>query len=359
MGIGPVNLFEYEAWARERLPKGLYDHIAGGATDEITIRRTRQVYDSIMLRPRAMVDAGQRDLSTTVLGERISFPVMCDPAGGHGRVHPDAELATVRAAGSVGTLAAISASSTYTLEEIAEAATGPIWFQELPYQDREVNKDLSQRAEEAGYTAICLTVGGVGGERQREQNLRNRFVDQSSANRMWAASLGHNPWATWKHLDWLAANTRLPLILKGLSHGEDAKLAAEYGAKAVVVSNAGGMKLDSTITTIEALPEVVEAVDGRIEVYLDGGVRRGTDVIKALALGARAVLFGRPIFWGLAVDGEAGVCDVLEIIRDELDGTMAVCGRPTIDSIDTSLLAGISPLYSVLGPPHDFRPHLA
>ena len=352
----PVNIFEYEALARERLPKPQYDFIAGGATDEITIRRSRTVFDSIMLRPRVMVDAGHRDLSTTVLGEKISFPVMCDPAGDHGRAHPDGELATVRAAGSVGALAVISSHSTYTLEEIAQAATGPIWFQQLFYLDRGVTRELVQRVEEAGYTAVCLTIGQVGGKRER--NIRNRYVNQSSPNYEWAHSLGHNPWATWDELDWLAANTRLPLVLKGLTHGEDAKLSIEYGAKAVVVSNAGGRKLDTTITTIEALPEVVEAVDGRIEVYLDGGVRRGTDVIKALALGARAVLFGRPVFWGLAVDGEAGVRAVLEMIRDELDGAMAVCGRPTIDSIDVSLLAGISPLHSLLGPPQDHRPNL-
>ena len=358
METNPVNLFEYEALAKKHLPRTRYDYIAGGATDEITLRRTRAVFDSIMLRPRMLVDIGQRELTTTVLGEKISFPVMLDPSGDHARAHPEGELATVRAAGSVGTIMIVSVGSTYTLEEVAQAATGPIWFQQYFYRDQGLTKEMAQRAEEAGYTALCLTVDTKIGAK-RERNIRNRYVNPPSPNYEWAVSLSRDPAATWEDLEWLAATTRLPILVKGIMTGEDAKLCAEYGAKALIVSNHGARQLDTTFATIEVLPEVVEAVDGRIEVYMDGGIRRGSDVIKALALGARAVLIGRPLFWGLAVNGEAGVRAVLEMLRDELDITMALCGRPTIDSIDVSLLGAISPLSSVLLQPQDFNQHFS
>ena len=371
MAVGPVNIFEFQELAEQGLPKAEADFIAGGATDEITLRRTRAAFDSIMLRPRMLVDISQRDLSTKVLGQRIEFPVMLDPAGDHGRAHPDGELATARAAGAMGTVMVLSSGSTYTLEEVSEAASGPIWFQQFIYADRGLTKAMAQRAQDAGYTALCITLDSTI-QAKRERNIRNCYTNRPSPNyagleldegQAWDlnsdAPVGVNALmnrsATWSELEWLAANTELPLLVKGIMTGEDARLCVDHGPKALIVSNHGARQLDTTFATIEVLPEVVAAVDGRLEVYLDGGIRRGTDVLKALALGARAVLIGRPLFWGLAVDGEAGLRTVLQMLWDELDIAMGMCGRPTVDSIDLSLLGTVSPLVSVLPQPQDLR----
>ena len=371
MAVGLVNIFEFQELAERGLPKAEADFIAGGATDEITLRRTRAAFDSIMLRPRMLVDVSQRDLSTTVLGQRIEFPVMLDPAGGHGRAHPDGELATARAAGAMGTVMLLSSGSTYTLEEVSEAASGPIWFQQYLYKDRGLTEAMAQRAQDAGYTALCITLDSTI-RAKRERNIRNNYSNPRSPNyaafelaepQAWGLSsdapVGVNALinrsATWSELEWLAANTRLPLLVKGIMTGEDARLCVDHGPKALIVSNHGARQLDTTFASIEVLPEVAAAVDGRLEVYLDGGIRRGTDVLKALALGARAVLIGRPLFWGLAVDGEAGVRTVLQMLRDELDIAMGMWGRPTIESIDISLLGTVSPLVSVLPQPQELR----
>jgi 4-hydroxymandelate oxidase len=370
MTENPVNIFEYEALAKARLPQPEYDFIAGGAADEITLRRTREVFDAIMLRPRMLVDISQRDLSTTVLGQRIAFPIMVDPAGHHGRAHPEAELATARAAGAMGTVMILSSGSTYTLEDVAKAATGPIWFQQYLYKDRGFTKQMAQRAQDAGYTGLCLTLDSTV-RAKRERNIRNSYSNQPSPNyaglqlqeMSWTftsdAPRGANDLidraATWSYLDWLADNTPLPLVVKGIMTGEDARQCVEHGVKGVIVSNHGARQLDTTFASVEVLPEVAEAVDGRLEVYLDGGIRRGTDVLKALALGARAVLIGRPLFWGLAVDGEPGLRAVIQMLRDELEMAMGMCGRPTVQSIDLSLLGTVSPLLSVLHQPQHLR----
>ena len=355
----PVNIYEYEAIAKDRIEKGHYDFIAGAATDEITLRRTREVLDSIVMKPRMMVDVSHRDLGTTVLGEKISFPVLLDPAGNHGAAHPDAEIATVKAAGKAGTVMALSSHSARTLEDVAEAATGPIWFQQYFFKDPELTLGMASRAEEAGYTALCLTLDAKISPK-RERNMRNNYVGPVSPNYA-QLDLGNHHWqfaadapagamdirdqaATWKDLEWLASRTKLPLVVKGIMTGEDGRLAAESGAKGMIVSNHGTRYLDTTFTTIEVLPEVVDQVNGKAEIYLDGGIRRGSDVFKALALGARSVLIGRPLFWGLAVDGEDGVSAVLEMLRSELDATMGICGCPTIDDINFDTLGGISPL---------------
>jgi 4-hydroxymandelate oxidase len=370
MTAAPVNIFEYEALAKERLPQAEYDFIAGGATDEITLRRTRAAFDAIMLRPRMLVDISQPDVSTTVLGQPIAFPILVDPAGGHGRAHAEGELATVRAAGAMGTVLLLSSGSTYRLEEVAQAATGAIWFQQYLYRDRDLTQRMAHRAQEAGYSALCLTLDSTV-RAKRERNIRNQYSSPSSPNYeglgvpeySWQMSSdaprGVNRLidraATWPYIDWLTAHTPLPLIVKGIMTAEDARSCAEHGVKAIIVSNHGARQLDTTFASIEVLPEVVDAVQGQCEVYLDGGIRRGTDVLKALALGARAVLIGRPLFWGLAVDGEAGVRAVLEMLRDELEMAMGMCGRPTIQSIDRSLLGVVSPLLSVLQPPSGLR----
>ena len=355
----PVNIYEYEEIAKERLEKGHYDFIAGAATDEITLRRTREVLDSIVMKPRMMVDISTRDLGTTVLGQKISFPVMLCPAGNHGAAHPDAEIATVKAAGKAGTVMVLSSHSARTLEDVAEAATGPIWFQQYFFKDRELTLGMAARAEEAGYTALCMTLDAKVSPK-RERNMRNDYVGPVSPNYA-HLDLGAHSWkfaadapagpsdirdqaTTWDDLEWLAGNTKLPIVVKGIMTGEDGRLAAESGAKAIIVSNHGTRYLDTTFTTIEVLPEVVDQVAGKAEVYLDGGIRRGSDIFKALALGAQSVLLGRPLFWGLAVDGEAGVSSMLEMLRSELEITMGICGCPTVDSISLDALGGISPL---------------
>jgi 4-hydroxymandelate oxidase len=325
MASEPVNIFEYEELAQERIEKGHYDFIARGATDEITIRRTRAVFDSIMLRPRMMVDISQRDLSTTVLGQKISLPVMLDPAGNHSAAHPDAEIASVKASGAAGTLMVLSSHASRTLEEVASAASGPLWFQQYFFKDRGLTLEMAARAEKAGYSALCMTLNAKV-KPKRERNIRNNYVGHASPNYAQLDLATHtwkfgadapagpsdirDPAAVWPDLDWLAANIRLPVIVKGIMAWEDGKQSAEHGAKGIVVSNHGGRYLDTTLATIEVLPEVVKAVGGQAEVYMDGGIRRGTDIFKALALGAKAVLIGRPLFWGLAVNGEAGVLSV-------------------------------------------------
>ncbi len=370
MAQEPINLFEYEEIAKSRLEQGQYDFIAGGATDEITIRRTRAVFDSIMMRPRMMVDISKRDVSTTVLGQKIDLPVMIDPAGNHGVAHEDADLATARAAGAAGTLMVVSSHAARTMEDVAGAATGPLWFQQYLFRDRGLTLEMAARAEEAGYTALCLTLDAKVSPK-RERNIRNNYVGPASPNyaqldmgtHSWqfAADMpaGPNdirdPASTWEDLDWLAANIRLPVVVKGIMTGEDGRYSADHGAKGVIVSNHGGRYLDTTLATIEVLPEVVKAVDGNAEVYMDGGIRRGTDIFKALALGARSVLIGRPLFWGLAVDGEAGVVSMLGILKSELDATMGMCGRTTIDSIDMDCLATVSPLLALFPTAPDFR----
>ena len=363
MAADPVNIFEYEERAKATLNNVDYDYIAGGALDEITLRRNRAVFDSIMLRPRVMVDISNRDLSTTVLGHKISFPVMLDPASNHDIAHPDAELASAKAAGAAGTVMVLSSDSSRTLEEVAQVSSGPLWFQQFLFKDRGLTLEMAARAEEAGYTAICITADAKVPPK-RERNIRNKYVTPDSPNYAHLDLSNLTPSglmeirdlaATWSGLDWLASKTRLPLVVKGIMAGEDGRQCAEHGAKAVIVSNHGGRYLDTAPATIEVLPEVVEAVDGRIEVYMDGGIRRGSDVFKALALGARALLIGRPVFWGLARSGEAGVLAVLEMLRHELDGTMSMCGRPTIDSINIGSLLTVSPLLALFPHPDEFR----
>ena len=365
MATDPVNIFEYEELAKQRIEKGHYDFIAGGATDEITIRRTRAVFDSIMLKPRMMVDISQRDLSATVLGQKIGFPVMLDPAGNHSTAHPDAELASARAAGAAGTLMVLSSHASRTLEDVAEVASGPLWFQQYFFKDRELTLEMAARAEESGYSAICMTLDAKV-KPKRERNIRNDYVGGESPNYA-QLDLGTHTWkfgadapagpsdirdlaSVWSDLDWLVNNIRLPVVVKGIMTARDAELATENGAKGVIVSNHGGRYLDTTLASVEVLPEVVEAVDGRAEVYLDGGIRRGTDIFKALALGARSVLIGRPLFWGLAVDGEAGALAILDMLREELDATMGMCGHSSLGTIDKESLATVSPLLALF--PH-------
>ncbi len=347
---GPINLFEFEPIAKERLPKEQYDYIAGGATDEISVERNRRAFESIALRPRVMAGVKEVDLSTKVLGTKVSFPVLIAPCGGHKKAHPDGEHATYRAAAGFGIILVVSANSNTSFEDLVKSASGPLWMQMYPFRDKEVTRSWIKSAKECGYQAICMTLDSVWPSK-RERNIRNDYKRSGGVNYRTAGPGGaesvdprprgaeSDPAATWKDLEWIKSETDLPIVAKGIMTGEDVDLCAQVGVDAVIVSNHGGRGLDNTLATIEVLPEVVAAARGRLEILMDGGVRRGADVVKALALGAKAVCIGRPLFWGLAVDGQDGVSRVLEILREEMELTMARCGMPNVQSVDSTVIA--------------------
>ncbi len=334
----PVNLSDYEALAKARLDRGALDYYQGGSDDEVTLRANRTAFERIRLRPRVLVDVSACDLRTSVIDIPVSMPILVAPTAAHALAHPDAECATAQAAGAAGTLMVVSSSATRSLEDVARAASGPLWFQLYIRRLRHAEA-LVVRAQAAGYRALVLTVDTprLG---NRERDIRNNFEGFPTPN--YDSDGKEEPFMgdtlTWDILDWLRSLTSVPILLKGILTAEDALLAVERGVAGIIVSNHGGRQLDGAVPSIEALPEVIAAVDGRCEVYLDGGVRRGTDVLKALALGARAVLIGRPILWGLAVDGAAGARRVLEILRAELEKAMMLAGRPTLASIDRTLV---------------------
>ena len=354
-----LNLDSLEARARERLDPMLFDYIAGGSGDEWSLRENRAAWSRLQLLPRMLRGVGKRDQRTTVLGTPVSFPVLVPPMGFHGLCHEEAELATARGTAAAGTIFVASTVSNKSLEAIAKAGNGPRWFQLYVYRDKAITRGLVERADAAGYSALCLTVDTpLAGQRERDRRNRLRMpahlglenfpaahADQNKSGSegqgsalaryiadMWDANL------TWDDVDWLRSISPLPVIIKGVLAPEDASLAVEHGADAVIVSNHGGRQLDGVPAPITVLPYIVDAVAGRIEILLDGGVRRGTDVLKAIALGARAVLVGRPVLWGLTLDGEAGVTSVLEHLRGEIDLAMALAGCPSINDVDASLV---------------------
>jgi 4-hydroxymandelate oxidase len=351
-----LKIADYEAIAREKMERSAYDYYAGAAGDERTLAENRRAFDDVVLRPRVLVDVSGIDTKTTVLGQSIALPVMLAPTAFNRLAHPDGELAAARAAAASGTIMIGSTLSTCALEDVAAASDGPKWFQLYVYKDRALTQDLIARAESSGYDAIVLTVDTpmLG---RRERDVRNRFTlpqgismknfekAMNDATR-WGVHSSFSAYVhdlfdttlTWSAVEWLRTQTRLPVLVKGIMTHEDARIATQSGVDGVVVSNHGGRQLDGVNATIAALPEVAEAVDGRIEVLMDGGIRRGTDVLKAVALGARAVLIGRAYLWGLAADGEAGVRGVLGILRNELELAMALAGRPTIESIDATVV---------------------
>ena len=352
----PVNLEEYEAAARAVLDRPAYDYYAGGAEDETTLRANRAAFARYHLRPRVLVDVGSVDLSTEVLGERLSLPVLVAPVAFQCMAHPEGERATARAARAAGTVMIASTLATCTVEEVAAEAPGPLWFQLYVYRDREITRDMVRRAEAAGATALVLTVTmPVLGRRERDvrngfrlpegvemanfRHTRHAAFPDAHGSRFEAfVDAEFDRTLTWEVVGWLRSITRLPVVLKGIVTPEDAALAVAHGADAVIVSNHGGRQLDGAEPTLLALPRVAEAVDGRVPVLVDGGIRRGTDVVKALALGGRAVLIGRPYLWGLAVGGQAGVEHVLAILRAELERALALLGRPTPAALDRGVL---------------------
>jgi 4-hydroxymandelate oxidase len=343
----PINLFEFEAAAKEILPKAEYDYIAGGATDEISVKRNRRAYESWGLRPRILRDVSTIDLTTVVLGTRVKLPVLIAPCGGHKRAHAEGETATYRAATACGTILAVSANSNTSFEDLAKAAPGHLWVQLYPFRDKGMTREWLDRAAAAGYEAVIVTLDSQWPPK-RERNIRNNYrrsrgvnypkVDTATPRPAGRSGEGSDPAATWHDLEWIKQATELPVVAKGVMTAEDVALCRETGIAGVVISNHGGRHLDNTLAPVEVLSEAVAAAGARLEIYLDGGVRRGADVVKAIALGAKAVFIGRPLFWGLAVGGERGLIRVLDILREEIEITMAKCGRPTVASIDPSVI---------------------
>jgi 4-hydroxymandelate oxidase len=355
--IDAINLWELEARARELLPQMGYDYYASGANDEITLRENRAAYERITLLPRMLVDVSVRDMSSTVLGEPVSMPILIAPTALQGLAHPEGEIATTKAAGAAKTLMTLATLSTTSIEEAMAAATGPAWFQLYVFRDRAISASLVQRAEAAGCKAVVLTVDvPVAGKRERDVRNRLTLPDHLSLKNFLQAECQELPKKvadsgltayvaslfdaalTWKDIEWLAGVTKLPVLVKGILRADDALRAVNHGASGIIVSNHGARQLDTTPATISVLPEVVDAAAGAVEVYVDGGIRRGTDVLKAMAYGARAVLIGRPILWGLAVGGEAGVSYVLEMLRHEFDLAMALSGCPSLTAITRDLV---------------------
>jgi isopentenyl diphosphate isomerase/L-lactate dehydrogenase-like FMN-dependent dehydrogenase len=355
----PAPIDAMEEAARASLSEAAYHYYAGGAEDEVTLRANRAAFGRFYLRPRVLVDVGEVDLSVELLGERLSMPVLLAPTAFQRLAHPDGEQATARAARAAGTLLVASTLSTTAVEEMAAAAPGPLWFQLYVFRQREITRALVERAEAAGCTAICLTVTvPVQGNRRRDNRTRfhlppelemanftglRQAVLPEAAGSGLDAFIGRefDPTLTWGAVEWLRSITRLPIVLKGIVTPEDAALAVEHGVDAVIVSNHGGRQLDCAEPTLLALPRVADAVAGRIPVLMDGGVRRGSDVAKALALGARAVLIGRPVLWGLAAGGQAGVERVLETFRAELRRTLSLLGRPRASAVDCGAVTEI------------------
>jgi 4-hydroxymandelate oxidase len=341
--VEPINVHDYERLARERLSPGAWAYYSGGSGDEVTLLEERAAFERLRLLPRVLRGVSSADLRTTVLGTPVRMPILVSPTGLHVLAHPEGERATARGAGEAGTLMALSTVVKPSLEEVAAVAAGHLWFQLYVYRGaREFAERLVRRAERAGYRAIVLTVDALRfGNKERELRPGAELLsDLHFAHFEGEDAIGElEPEAlSWEDVAWLRSVTDLPIVLKGVLHPEDAALAVEHGASGVVVSTHGGRQLDGVPASIKALPAVVKAVGGRAEVYLDGGIRRGTDVLKALVLGARAVFVGRPVLWGLAVDGAAGVRGVLELLREELGLAMVLAGVSGVEGIGPDLL---------------------
>jgi 4-hydroxymandelate oxidase len=349
----PVALQDYEDAARRKLPAATFDFLAGGAADEITIRWNRDAYERLRLRPRALVDVSTVDTRVTLFGLDLPHPILLAPLAYQKLFHRDGEIAAAKGAASSGALYVVSSSATTSVEEIARATTAPLWFQLYVQSDMGVNREIVARAAAAGCKALCVTVDTPAvGARNREQRsgftlppqlslpmnpqtLKARRTKLSSSS----VASSRRVSVTWKQIEEFLKMSSVPVLLKGILHPDDAEQAVSLGVHGIIVSNHGGRNLDTAMATIDALRDVAARVSRRIPVLVDGGIRRGTDVLKALALGASAVLIGRPYAYGLAVGGAEGVARVVDILRGELELAMALSGRPSISVMDPSLLA--------------------
>jgi len=341
-----ANLREFEALARSRLSPAAFAYYAGGSWDELTLRDNEAAFARRRLLPRALVDVATVDPSTSLLGQPVALPFGFAPAANQALAHGEAEVIPARVAANRKLLYCLSTFSNRTLEDVAGAGRGTRWFQLYVQKDRGRSEEMVQRAAAAGYQAIMLTVDlPVAGYRERE--MRDSLVDGGSLpNIGWADAYRGSTVAlidqslTWTDLAWLRSLSDLPLVIKGILDPADAVRAVEHGAAGVVVSNHGGRQLDRGPASIDALEPVIEAVAGRAEVYLDGGVRRGTDIVTALALGARAVFIGRPYLFAMAAAGEAGILRCVEILEDELRIAMKLLGAPTLADLTRDRVLG-------------------
>lgn len=349
-----LTLDDYARAAKRALSPMAWGYYSAGADSEDTLRRNAEAFSRYEIWYRVLVDVSEINLATTVLGTPVPFPVLIAPTAYHRLAHPEGELATARAAAALGVVYTASTLATTRLERVAEEASGPRWFQLYVHKDRGFTKSLVERARAAGYSALVLTVDTpLLGRRLVDERsgfglpdgmVMENLVDALGEIGLSGSELAryvasrHDASLTFRDIEWLRDVSGLPIVLKGLVRGDDARRAIDVGVQGIIVSNHGGRQLDFAPATIDALPEVARAVDGRCEVYMDGGVRWGTDVLKALALGARAVMLGRPILWGLAVSGEEGVRRVLHIVRDELIRAMALAGCPDLPSIGRDLV---------------------
>lgn len=339
------RLDDFEAIAKQKMDPAAYDYYAGGSADEITLRDNVGSFQRYRLRPRVLVDVSMIDMSTTMLGEAVAMPVGITPTALQTLAHPEGEVASARAAAEARVIFGLSTISGRSLEDVAAASSGTKWFQLYVHKDRGVSKAMLERAVAAGYKAVVLTVDlPVPGYREREMRSRLQMSDaQAFGNLSGMATEGLelldliegvvNPSLTWDDLEWIRSITDLPLLIKGVLTSEDAVLAVEHGAAGVVVSNHGGRQLDRVPASIDVLEEITDAVADRTEVYLDGGVRRGTDVLVALALGARGVFIGRPFLFALAAGGEEGVAHALKLIKIEIANAMILLGTPTVADV--------------------------
>lgn len=349
--MGPVNLHEIEEAAKKKIHKLAYDFIAGGVEDELTLRANREAYARVWLRPRAMVDVSQIDPSVELLGHKLESPIVLAPTGGKNLVIADGDRIAAQGAFATRSLYVVGAAGGW-MEKLADAGQAPKWWANTTGQSgKPAAAAFARRSEDSGASGLCITVDNQY-QSNRDRNNRNRFdygymqtgVPAPGAKveprtpAVAAMVHPHTPNMTWDYIDWLHSASNLPVILKGILTAEDAKLAVERGAQAVVVSNHGGRQLDGVVPTLDALPEVAAAVSGKIPVLLDGGIRRGSDVLKALALGAKAVLIGRPYVFGLAAFGQVGVQRVVELLRAELVVSLGLAGKPNLASIDRSLV---------------------
>jgi 4-hydroxymandelate oxidase len=350
------SLRDMELEARRRLDPAVYDYFAGGSDDEVTVRSNEAAFARIGLLPRVLRGSGPAKLETTLLGCQLSMPVLIGPTAFHQLAHPEGERATARAAAAAGTIMIVSMASTVAIEEVTasarQAAGGEtnLWFQIYLQPDLGFTESVIRRAEAAGCSAVVVTVDSPTFGR-RERDLHNGFNDLPSGiccENLREPMNGNgdgkvrkivfSPELSWKDIEWLRNLTDLKIVLKGIVHPEDAKLAVRHGADAVLVSNHGGRQLDTVPATIDLFPAIVDAIDGRVSLLLDGGIRRGTDALKALALGADAVAIGRPVLWGLALAGEAGIGQVLEMLRSELDRALTLCGCSSAHDLTPDLL---------------------
>lgn len=357
MTISPINLEEWEESARAVLPREVYDYYAGSAWDGATIRENRAAYSRLMIHYRVLRDVHAPEVRCRIFDLELPFPICVAPTAFHRLANADGEIATARGAGRAGALMTLSSLSTCRLEDVAAAASGPLWYQLYINRDRGFTRELVQRAVAAGYRAIVVTcdapVWGI-----READVRNGFhlppgIEPVNLMASTAESSDHShrgagmtemmAWMldatlTWKDLAWIASEAGVPVLVKGLCRADDARAALAHGAAGVIVSNHGGRQLDGAPATISVLPEIVDAVGGQGPVLIDGGIRRGTDVLKALALGATAVQVGRPVLWGLAAGGENGVQTVLEQLQRELAHAMALAGSASLRDLPSDLV---------------------